>query len=209
MKILFNSYPLSGHIQVCSTILRITRDITKDNPEQMAEYDNWSIWKQEPIFFTGQYDASICFVIRDPLEVISLNVDRWFGGHSEKRVFNKEAADSSMKRNHTTLIDQDIEFINHQVRIYKSYIMCYEKSKQPILVTSYNKYINDTKAVVLDILKFANVDEKLVNLNELSTSHDIEKSETALYDQIKQVISNHPDYKFIKSWYDDKIKQIS
>ena len=202
MKIMFNSYPLSGHIQLCSTILRSTKNITKDNPEQMAEYDNWVIWKQEPVFFNGFYEnVSLCTVIRDPLEVISLNIDRWFGGHSEKRVFNQEVRDESRIRNNSTLNENDINFINHQVRLYKSYIKCFEQRKQPIFITTYNKYLNDTENVVNELVDFCKIDRSILDYSNLSSSRDIENSSTHLYDQIKDTIVKNENFNFISDWY--------
>lgn len=207
MKILLNSYPLSGHIPLTQSIIRLTGAITKDNPEQMAEGSNWVIWKQEPIIFLGNYndDILLCSVLRNPLEVISLNVDRWFSGISEKMVYNIPAGDDSNKNQGDTLSNRDIEFINHQVRMYKSYANSLDMSKKDIYITSYDKYISNGSAVIIDILNKAKVDFSLVNTNDIMINHDVDKPETKVYDQIVEIIKNNPDFNYINNWYLNKI----
>jgi hypothetical protein len=202
MKLLFNSYPHSGHINISQTLLRMLTRINLNNIEQLTEYQNWSTWKQDPMIFQGLYDGVSMFsVIREPLEVISLNSDRWFSGQTEKMVKGNVVFDLSKVNNSNVLSKSDIELINHQVRMYRSYVNCFEQRKQPILIIPYNEYLNNKYETLNSIIEFANIDNDLVDFNKIHVTPEIKEPTSYLHDQIKEVIKNNDNFQYISEWY--------
>lgn len=126
MKILINAYPHAGVEQFYSLLASTIRSDRTENMNELAEGSEWIIWKKEPVISLGNYgeDVTLCTIIREPAENIAINVCGWFTGKTGQIIYGSEVMKKENIKEELVLSEKDIKFINHQMMVYKSYMVC-------------------------------------------------------------------------------------
>jgi hypothetical protein len=167
MKILVNSYPRSGSTMFSNAILSSCRDqIPQESIEfPMPYYDTWITWKHENILLLGDFgkDTFITTIIRDPIDAISANVDRWVSGFTGNIVNGNPVFNKLIINSDSSLNDRDIELIYHQIEVYKSYIVSTDKNLENIYPFLYNQIKKAPVECVKNILEIAGFSVDKIN----------------------------------------------
>ncbi len=202
MKILINSYPWSGHIDLSATLIR-SINYDYNNKPQWPYKDNWIIWKQESILFLPKYsdDTVLCSVIRNPEEVILINIDKILSGYNGQKILGKDFSEGTWINNTNKLFDRDYKIISHQIQQYESYIKCMEKSNNNINIFTYDECKNNIKECVLSIFDKAKVTPSLLNYDKIYFEDTIKHEKSILYYQILEVVKNDKTYNDLEKWY--------
>ena len=200
MKILINSYPWSGHIDLAESLIRSV-DGLYENKAQWPQEENWILWKQESILFLPKFEnVTFLSVIRDPEIVIPLLVDKMFNGYSGIKVMNKDDRSGPWQNNSEELLERDFKLISYQIKMYKSYIECLEKSPNNIKLITHDQCINNINDTIIKILTPLNI-QNIKNVDFVDTTG---VPQTKLYNKILNVVKEDNNFKEIKLWYQNK-----
>lgn len=167
MKILINSYPNSGAWSVADMCVRMVKDSQTENYHHMPEGNSWIIWKHEAIMLLCDFglDVDSYFILRDPVEAIAHNVDRWFSGHVGRVIEGKSVVKEDQIKSGDTLTLREKQFIDNQVMIYNSYLNCLELNNK-IIKVKYSDLESNPISFCTNILKNSGVAKE-----NIKTSH--------------------------------------
>jgi hypothetical protein len=153
MKILINAYPHAGVEQFYSLLASTIRADRTENMNELDEGSEWIIWKKEPIVSLGDYgkDVTVCAIIREPADNIAVNVCSWFTGKTGQIVYGSEVIKKENIKEELNLSEKDMKFINHQMMVCKSYMMC-ASINEKLNIFSTEQMKNDTIETINKIL---------------------------------------------------------
>lgn len=198
MKILINSYPNSGAWQAADMcIWLIMSDTPGDysqtkNTHHMPEDSDWIIWKHEAIMLIANFENNVdsYFILRDPIESISHNVDRWFSGHVGKVIEGKSIIKEDQIKTGDILNISEKQFIDNQVMIYNSYLNCLELNNK-IIKVNYSDLESNPMLFCINILKNSGYDKEKIKTSHINNQFE-KYTKTDAYESITEYLRSHP-----------------
>lgn len=191
MKILINSYPNSGAWSVADMCVRMVKDSQTENYHHMPEGNSWIIWKHEAIMLLCDFglDVDSYFILRDPVEAIAHNVDRWFSGHVGRVIEGKSVVKEDQIKSGDTLTLREKQFIDNQVMIYNSYLNCLELNNK-IIKVKYSDLESNPISFCTNILKNSGVAKE--NIKTSHIHNQIESHiKTEAHESITKYLRSH------------------
>jgi len=201
MKILINSYPNSGAWSVADMCVRMVKDSQTENYHHMPEGNSWIIWKHEAIMLLSDFglDVDSYFILRDPIDSISHNVDRWFSGHVGRVIEGESIVNEDQIKSGSNLSIRENNFIDNQLMIYNSYLNCLELNNK-IIKVKYSDLENNPVLFCKNILKKSGVAEE--NIKTSHIHNQIEShTKTDAYESIVEYLKSHKDIQETYSKY--------
>ena len=203
MKLLLNAYPHAGVEQLYLMVASSIRDNRTSNFHEMAEGDEWTIFKKEPIILLGDYgnDVSLFTIVRNPLENIAMNIDAWFSGLTGQLIYGNEVLDTNNIKKSSGLTEKEYKFLTHQIEVYKSYMVCTQRNSK-VNIIKYEDLINKREESVKKILDMSGFNSKFMNYDALSQAPiEFDVPRTEYFEEIKTHIENHKDYPEVLNLY--------
>lgn len=161
MKVLLNAYPRSGSTTFTQELRGGFRPLRKGNPHELAEFDEWIIYKHEPFIYMGNYgdDVTMVAIVRNPIDAISSNVERWFKGFTGNVIQGVQIVDKQQNiiDNLVDLGTVEKDFIDHQIEIYTSYLSCLEKNIENIKCFLYEQTRTQTDICIANVMIFSGI----------------------------------------------------
>jgi hypothetical protein len=209
MKILINSYPNSGAWTLADMCIRITKDSQTNNYHHMPEGSDWIIWKHEAIMLIADFgnDVTQYFILRDPIESIAHNVDRWFSGHVGRVIEGKSIVKESQIKTNNELSIREKEFIDNQIMIYMSYLNCLDLNNKNVLLL-YSEMEEKPLDIAMRILKNSGVSNEKMKYSNIHNKLE-EHIKTQAYQSVVDYIYSHKDIKSVYKKYNYFIDQKS
>jgi len=211
MKILINAYPHAGVEQFYSLLASTIREDRTENMNELAEGSEWIIWKKEPVISLGNYgeDVTLCTVIMEPAENIAINVCGWFTGKTGQIIYGSEVMEKENIKEDLTLSEKDIKFINHQMMVYKSYMMCATLNKN-LNIFSTNQMRNNPVATIGKILDISGSEHKRDFNNEvIGRGYVDDPINQDHYDMVVSYIHSTDEYKEIFALYNTLLERVN
>lgn len=204
MKILISAYPHTGVEQFSSIIIDSIKTYRNSNEHEMPEGSEWVIAKKEPMLLLGNYgyDVTQYSILRHPLEAVALNVDIWFSGVTDQLINGNNVINKDNIKTTNELSESDKGFIDHQLEVYRSYLLCAQINKK-VKYFKYEDIFNNPVQCLRRVLNISAPRLSGINIMIDPTklhNHDNKKSE--FYDLIKEYILNHKDYEYTVKLYE-------
>jgi len=207
MKILINSYPNSGAWTLADMCIRITKDSQTNNYHHMPEGSDWIIWKHEAIMLIADFGNEVTqyFILRDPIESIAHNVDRWFSGHVGRVIEGKSIVKEGQIKTNSELSLREKEFIDNQIMIYMSYLNCLDLNNKNLLLL-YSEMEEKPLDVAMRILKNSGVSSDKMKYSHIHNKLE-EHIKTEAYPSVIEYLSSHKDIAEVYNKYNSFIDQ--
>lgn len=197
MKFLLNAYPKSGSKTYANILRRAIRGIRVPNEEELPELTDWVICQYEPVVHLAKFDNSIIHIsiIRNPLDAITINVERMLSGFFGKQFYGIDTVDknNNILSSKTSLSNKDKLYIDHEIERYNSYINCLLLNIDNIVLLTNEQIKNETATCTKNILSIAGIDYSTLPDNSLQESVVDNISFHPFSSNIKEyVMSNNP-----------------
>lgn len=167
MKVLVNSYPKSGTTMFTNAINMAIGPLELEGTKQMPlPYGkNWVTWKHENIILMGNFgdDVIICNILRNPIDAISSNVDRWFSGFTGNVIQGVPVHNPKIINRNPELTEENRGFIEHQKDMYMTYLKSLYLNFNNITVFTYEQLKNNPEQCVNNIIALSNEDYSRAN----------------------------------------------
>lgn len=192
MKILLNAYPRSGSTTFTDSLRKSVRDTRPGNYTELAEGNDWIIYKHEPFIHFGFYgdDVVQATILRDPIDAIASNVERWFKGFTGNVIQGVRIVNNGLNiiDSIDVLDDQKLGFINHQIEIYQSYLKCLEKNIDNVTCFTYSQTRNQTDICIKNLLILSGVDISKIREYNIDNTISNREDKHPIYYQVREVL---------------------
>lgn len=192
MKILLNAYPRSGSTTFTSELRNAFRPFRTCNPHEMAEFDEWIIYKHEPFIYFGNYgnDVTLLAIIRNPIDAISSNTERWLKGFTGNVIQGVRIVDKKQNRidNLESLGLIELDFIKHQIEVYTSYLHCLEKNINNIKCFTYEQTRNETDKCIQNIMIFSGIKKEQIDPDKLTKTINNKEGKHPIYFMVREYL---------------------
>ena len=192
MKILLNAYPRSGLTTFAIEVRRAFRIFRTHNLQDMAEFDEWIIDKHEPFIYFGNYgdDVILLGIIRNPIDAISSNTERWLKGFTGNTIEGIRILDK--RQNKIDSIENlgpvELDFIKHQIKVYTSYLSCLEKNINNVKCFTYEQTRNETDKCLKNIMIFSGININQIDDNKLTKTMINKEDRHPIYFKVREYL---------------------
>ena len=137
-------------------------EILRENSKPLVEKTGWVISLYEPVIHFADFGKDVLkiSIVRNPLDVITINVERHFKGFLGRQIFGTDLQDinSNILDEKKSLTSFDKKFIDHQILRYNSFLDCLDKNINNTMCFKYEQIINDTSICLKNVLNFYSFD---------------------------------------------------
>lgn len=193
MKILINSFPRSGSNTFTAALRKSVWNVRSGNLHEREEYDEWIINKYEPLFYLGNYgnDVTLCGIIRNPIDAITSNTERWFKGFTGNVIDGVQIIDKHQTKSEESieLKSFEKEFIRNQIQRYNSYLNCIEKNFDNIKYLTYEQTRNQTDLAIKNLLLLSGTDISGIHDDHIAKALINKEEKHPVYDTVKKYLS--------------------
>ena len=165
--------------------------------------------KHEHIILSGTYkDVMLCTILRDPVDAISSNVDRWFEGYVGSTIQGIHVKNFDQVEDGTSLSAEAKKFIEQEKELYVAYLIVINNNIDRITAFTYDQIKNNPIESINNILSMFEMDTQSYNHEEVKLLFTKPSSDKgSLYGEIRKYLGSNMEE--VYTLYSEILEKVS